>query len=187
MIIIGERTYVLNHLWHLITTPTQWTQQMERTMHMLTINSDEEDTPARYILDIGTVHPFKLCDVSIPSDNTGFVYLLCSTSDANYSYIGQCEQLDKRLDDHNSGNGAFGTSDYTKRPFHVAGFITGLKHYDETMRMSLEHHWQDNRDHMIAHKTVLNILDVGERLVMEKNQRNPHSDPIVFVRMISRA
>lgn len=182
MIIIGEETFAPEHLWTLIATSNQWTQQMERTLHMLSVNS-EGDAPERYTLPMGEVHPFRLCDAPLPSDNTGFVYMLCSMTDKEFTYVGECENLPIRLSQHNSGNGSFGTSK-ADGPFYVAGYICGMKHCTVSKRMSLEQHWKDDRDNMPYLRTVLNTLELGERIVYNENRFNPDRDPISFVRMI---
>ena len=142
MIIVGQRTFALQKIWDLITTPTQWTQTMDRILHMLSINSSGT-LPENNLPTLPDVHPFRIRDMSIPTDSTGFVYLLCSMKDNGYTYIGQCDVLSTRLNQHNSGHGSFGTSDSTKYPLFVAGYITGLRHYNPAGRMALESHWRN--------------------------------------------
>ena len=186
MVCIGHKSFALQKMWDLITTPNQWTQTMDRIIHMLSINSSGP-CPDHLLPSIPDVYPFRIRDMSIPIDSTGFVYLLCSMKDSGYTYIGQCQVLSTRLNDHNSGNGSLGTSDSSKYPLFVAGYITGLRHYSKQRREQLESHWQRDRDAMTRPKTVLNILDIGERLVQNKNisnMRNGDYDRIHFIRLV---
>ena len=184
MIVVGEKQFALEKMWNLIKTPTQWTQIMERTLHMLSINPDG-DTPDRCIVNIGDLYPFRVTDYILPTDSTGFVYLLCSMKKSEYTYIGQCDILPRRLDEHNTGNGSLGTSDPSIHPLFVAGYITGLRHYDIPSRMSLEYRWKAMRP---ANSAVMNVLNAGQRLVEDVNMANRLNgghEKLVFVSMIS--
>jgi predicted GIY-YIG superfamily endonuclease len=114
--------------------------------------------------------------------------LLGSTRDPNYHYIGECGDLLKRLEEHATSNGAFGTSYHSKKPFLVAVYITGMKHdYQDHERMSIERRWKNAHDCLTCRKSVLNIIDAGESLVQEINSqdhRNGIFEKLVFVKLV---
>lgn len=128
MICVGEKEDVISHLWLLICTPNQHTRYMERKLHMLSINS-EGSSPDRYTFSLDSVLPYRICEYQLPTTDTGFVYLIISMKKPTFTYIGQCKQLTKCLSDHNSGNGAFGTSDPSLPSFYIALDLSlGLSH-----------------------------------------------------------
>ena len=131
MIIVGVKSWVISKLWELIATPNQWTLMMENILDMLTINSDRDPSQAP-VLNYTGDFPFTLRNAFIPSDNTGFVYILFSRPNPNFIYIGKTENLTDRYRQHNAGNGAVGTSLPENLPYILAGYITGLQHYSRS-------------------------------------------------------
>ena len=190
MIIVGDVRFVTQKLWELITTANQWTQMMENILDMVTINSDGNHA-APHTLHYAQYFPFQLCDATLPTDSTGYVYLLVSYSNPNFTYIGQTQNLSQRFRQHQSGHGAVGTERAEDRPFYVAAYITGLIHYNTTKRMALESQWQHYRDQSIGRgdDDVFSIIDQGERVVRDQNANavvNGSPDRINFVRMVTR-
>ena len=53
MIIVGQKNWVVEKLWELITTANQWTQMMGNILEMVTINS-EGNTEMEHTLDYPT-------------------------------------------------------------------------------------------------------------------------------------
>ena len=53
--------------------------------------------------------PYRLRDVYLPQDNTGFVYMLISVRSIDFVYIGKTKNLIERLRVHNSGCGSSST------------------------------------------------------------------------------
>ena len=98
-------------------------------------------------LDI-TRHPYRAIDVELPTDSTGYVYLLLSLSDDSVTYIGQTSNLRRRLDQHNSGirkGGAAETDQIHLRPWAVYGFVCGFRR-EKQVRLQFEWQWQAVRD-----------------------------------------
>ena len=188
MIIVGQMHWVVNKLWELVTTTNQWTQMMENVLEMLTINSTGNPEMA-YTLDYPTHYPFRLRDATLPSDSTGYIYVLISYRNPHFTYIGQTQNLRQRLRRHNSGHGAYGTSRPEDRPFAIAGYISGLVHYTKAHRMSLESQWREYRN-QLTDDSRINIIAQGERIVHDQNanaQRMDNPDRINFVRLFSAA
>ena len=188
MVIIGDVRWVAQKLWELITTANQWTQMMESILDMVTINSDR-NREAPHTLRFAQHYPFRLCDASLPTDSTGYVYLLHSYSNPNFTYIGQTKNISQRFRQHQSGHGARGTERLEDRPFYVAAYITGLIHYTNVKRMSLESQWQYYRDRLVVagNDDPFQIIAQGERVVNDQNANADtigSPDRINFIRMI---
>ena len=123
----------------------------------------------------------------MPTDSTGFVYLLISFRNRHFTYIGQTENIVQRFWQHQSGRGAVGTERVEDQPFAIACYITGLVHYTKAQRMGLEQQWRHYQN-QLDNDDVFNIITQGERLVNDQNNNaviNGTPDRINFVRLIS--
>ena len=119
--------------------------------------------PLRYM-------PYNVRNTIIPTGGNGFVYVLMSLKDQNTTYIGQTENLMKRICQHNSGIGAYVTADPNLRPWHIIGFITGFEMNNRQERMQIECLWQSRRNLSGKHSiNPLDILNIGKRIVAMKN------------------
>ncbi len=49
------------------------------------------------VISVPSVYPYRISDFSLPSDFTGFVYMLVSVKDCSRTYVGQTENISKRL------------------------------------------------------------------------------------------
>ena len=112
-------------------------------------------------------------DVIIPSDNTGFVYLLVSTVDLKFLYIGSCFNLIARYSSHNSGFGSLQTAPASLRPWAILAYVSGFEGHRRNF-LDFERRW-------IARKIALQrqnssqfsieaILDLGETIALEFNE-----------------
>ena len=144
---------------------------MENILDVLTVNRypSELAENGSIVLDIPNNLPFSPRYAEYPSDDTGYVYILASYPNPQFSYIGQTTNLSKRFWKHQSGLGSFGTSRPGDQPFAVAGYITGPVHFSETGYMSLERQWRQHHD-MLQDKSVANIVDCGIHVAEEANQ-----------------
>ncbi len=191
-IIVGEMEFAINHMWELITKPTQWSLMMENILSIVTINGTDADAnafPWRYELDIPRNFPFRVCDAFLPTDDTGFVYILISLRDESFTYIGETDSIVNRLRNHNSGHGAIGTANPADRPFAVAAYISGLAHYDRRQRMSLENQWRYFRNNLDV-DDPFEIINQGRRIVQNENAaaaRMNRPEIINFVRLVRPA
>ena len=160
---------------------------MENILNMVTINSGDV-LPDSATLQHAEHYSFLPRDAPIPSNNTGYVYLLISRSNPHFSYIGQTANLVQRLRSHQSGNGAIGTADPANRPFGLAAYISGLGSYNTAMLMSFERQWRHYRN-QLGNDDVFNIIQQGERIVMDQNLTSAakgSSERLNFVEMVLR-
>ena len=125
-------------MWELITMFDQWTQYTQHALNIISVNR-EGNAQNQHIIDYPEVYPFRVQDITLPKDTTGFVYCLVSKRFMDQIYIAQTECLAQRLPQHNNGTEADGTADIRCRPWGVAEFIRGLSHMITSKRMSLEH------------------------------------------------
>ena len=187
-IIVGEMNFAVDKLWELVTTSNQWTQMMESVLNMVTINSNGPTEMPQHTLPFTDLYPFTLRGSSVlPTDSTGYVYLLISFRNRHFTYIGQTENIVQRFRQHQSGRGAVGTERVEDQPFAIACYITGLVHYTKAQRMGLEQQWRHYRN-QLDNDDVFNIITQGERLVNDQNNNaviNGTPDRINFVRLIS--
>ena len=175
-------------LWKLATTSNQWLYMLENILNALTINTIESDTNHNTsTVDFPENYPYKLWFTVLPSDSTGYIYILISKNNEDFTYIGETENLRQRFRQHQSGHGAFGTSNPADEPVYVSEYITGLAHFDTSQRMSLEHDWRIHRNNL-NDNCVSNIVNCGERIVSDVNVSaielgNPNR--LVFVRLVA--
>ena len=116
-------------------------------------------------------------------DNTGFVYILVSTKNTNYTYIGSCLCLHKRIQQHNSGFGAVQTAPASFRPWALLGCISGFQGED-TIRLQFENRWIREKDNLKESRrniTVEDILNLVPPLNEHCNSREDINVKLTFV------
>ena len=90
-IFVGDKSDTLEALKNLLTRKTQWTDYMEEVLELITVNATSNQHPvlpaSRRMSQ--SSFPYRICDVSLPQCNTGYVYMLVSMKDNNFSYIGK--------------------------------------------------------------------------------------------------
>ena len=87
-----------------------------------------------------SISVYRPRDVLLPSDRTGFAYILISTRDMNFLYIGSCYNLLARYTRHNTGFGALQTAPPSLRPWAVLGYACGFQG-NKQMFMEFERRW----------------------------------------------
>ena len=185
-IIVGEKRFAIQKMWELITIFDQWTKYTEHVLDIVTVNK-EGNNRNTHVFDYPNVYPFRLCDINIPKDATGFVYCLISKTDMNRIYIGQTLCLSQRLPQHNNGSGAQDTSDIRFRPWGVAAYICGLSHMNMSERMSLERQWKYLVENLRrrGQDYVFSWINAGSQIVEDYNSRDDMNENIRFIRCIS--
>jgi hypothetical protein len=113
IIFVGDKEGTLGALVQLIQRrTTQWTDSMDNVLNLVAIN-DGNDTNNIIPTDRHmnqTFFPFRICDVSLPQCNTGFVYFLISIQRQNFTYIGDTSNcIRTRLNQHNRDHGSLST------------------------------------------------------------------------------
>ena len=107
-IFVGDKNDTLTALKNLLTRKTQWTDYMEEVLQLITVGVNPHVLPARRVMTQATF-PYRICDVCLPQCNTGYVYMLMSVNDHNYSYIGKTLSIRRRIQQHYYGVGSVST------------------------------------------------------------------------------
>ena len=145
VIFVGDKNETILSLVDLIKRKSHWTDYMEQVLRLITLNLDEIDIVRTMTQN---TFPFRICDITLPQCNTGFVYFLISIRRQNYAYIGQTICLRNRIQQHNSGSGASSTEPSYLRPFAVMAYICGFDGR-RPLREYIERKWKERRDELI--------------------------------------
>lgn len=79
--IVGQRDDAIERLWNVITHRTQWTEYVDTLLDAWYVEGDglADERTSKNVFDMASEFPFKVCNITIPNSNSGFVYLLVST------------------------------------------------------------------------------------------------------------
>ena len=148
-IFVGEKDETLKALESILKTRTQWTDYMENVLKCVTINREQatmsqlEDSE-RYdaaVLNHST-YPYRICDISLPIDCSGYVYMLISLRSHDFVYIGKTKDLNARLRSHQSGYGSRQSQPEHLRPYAYFAYICGFNG-NEMMMFYIEKQWKE--------------------------------------------
>ena len=140
----------LDHLCELLLKTTQYGDYIDHLLNILNVDVIYNNIKPLEMQNF----PFRICDIEIPDDNSGFVYCLLSTQDYNTTYIGQTFNLRRRLKEHNSGYGAKQTEAEIFRPWALAAFVCGFKKQREYM-LQFEKRWEKDSTICEESKTII--------------------------------
>ena len=153
-IFVGDKHDTLAALKHLLTRKTQWTDYMDDVLELITVKNpiSQEVSPAttqtsRRIMNPSSF-PYRICDVILPQCNTGYVYMLLSMKDTNYTYIGKTLSIRRRIQEHNSGTGSTSTEPLHLRPYALFAYICGFDSNKDLLSY-IERVWKEKRNRMI--------------------------------------
>ena len=148
-IFVGNKQETLSALKNILLSKTQWTNFSEHVLSIITINHNRNSlSPIRVMSQ--NDFPFRICDISLPTSQTGFVYFLISVKDRSFTYIGETICIVQRLQQHNEGYGSSSTSPEHLRPYDVMGYICGAQLESSYLRLYLERRWKVNSDNLIS-------------------------------------
>ena len=173
-IFVGDKDDTLNALVELLLHRTQWTDYMENVLNIVDINTNNDGIAREpRVLDQQT-YPFRIADISVPEDSTGYVYMIVSLQTlSNFYYIGKTKKLIKRLRAHNSGYGSSSTIPTNLRPYGLFAYICGFDQ-NEILMFSVENQWKVRRDVLICQR----ILDpkswarAGQDIIISRRNNN---------------
>ncbi len=171
ILIVGEMHFAIERMYETLCIATQWTALMETLVENLSVTGDGTRGATRGLVDVANFFPWRIKDISLPMSNSGFVYLLISTRCPEQTYVGTTQNISVRLNEHNSGFGAEGTSCADYIPWFPAAYITNMAHLTKSERMGLESQWQSYNRHSVArgngHIEVL--IENGNRVAKRYN------------------
>jgi predicted GIY-YIG superfamily endonuclease len=174
LIFVGDKSQTLAALRHMLRLRAQFDDYMD---HVLRVLAGEESTVPVIELHEKDIYPFRPRDMPLPRDLTGFSYMLVSSRDWRTIYIGETNNLDKRLKQHNSGVGAKQTEPLRLRPWALVACVSGFQSDKNAMR-SFQNDWQARSRRMmdLGTRSVSTAVDAGIALVSEnRNGSGPLS------------
>lgn len=138
MIFVGNKNETLSCLREALKFRSQFDEYMEQILDVL---SGVPEIPR--VID-QSVHPFSPKNVALPPTGNGVVYLIVSCKDNRSTYIGQTNDMLRRLKEHNSGRGSKQTSPDHLRPWGLLAYVVGFEQNTRYMMM-FEKKWEQQR------------------------------------------
>ena len=76
--IVEPRSEASSIMWLVIERGDQWTGYIEMLLSRLTLHANRDSINDTTIVDYAVAYPYRVSDISVPTDKTGFVYFLVS-------------------------------------------------------------------------------------------------------------
>jgi GIY-YIG catalytic domain len=116
------------------------------------------------------LHPYRACHVEIPFNNGGFAYMLVSIKNPQVTYIGQCKNLYRRFEQHNSGKGGKTTNQTLLRPWGLLSYVAGFQGQLH-LQLRFENQWQNRRNLLTSMRavSVMEQSQLGLSLLREED------------------
>ena len=130
---VGNIKDTIDALKHMLRIKSQYSEYMNHVMEVLSFVNSHPDIPQPRIIQEHEHHPFRPCDVSLPTDDNGYVYILVSTRNYKTTYIGKTLNISVRIDQHNRGEGAIQTRPIQYRPWAVLTYVAGFDKDDHLL------------------------------------------------------
>jgi predicted GIY-YIG superfamily endonuclease len=135
---VGDKNDTANALREALSIESPWAKHIQErlgALDILTTDAWREIT--------NEFHPYAPRTCTIPDVSSGFVYMLVSGANFHTCYIGETNNLLRRIGEHNTGAG----SNFTRRtylmPWLLLAFVTGFSdEYAEELRRNFETKWQ---------------------------------------------
>ena len=146
MIFVNENeSDTVNALCNLLTKESQFSRYMVALLKSLTSGAPPDITMFSSLDQSANERrqclPFRPCDVVIPTNNSGYSYMLISLRDRDTVYIGATRNLYRRLREHNAGVRAEGTRPEYLRPWGLLAYVTGFEE-DTRLCFVFERYWK---------------------------------------------
>ena len=143
-IFVGDKAETLEALESVLRNRTQWTDHMENILKMVTINQNggfiENDEDTRGVVRFST-HPYRMNDIELPRDSSGYVYMLISIQTRDFFYIGKTKDLNEQLRSHQSGHGSQTSCPDHLHPYAFFAYICGFNG-NNLMMLYVEQKWK---------------------------------------------
>jgi predicted GIY-YIG superfamily endonuclease len=167
---VGIPADTADALWKALDDTSQFAEYMEHLINELLHRPSAQEHRG---IDIPRFFPFRPIDYHLPTDNSGYAYILASLSpnaNGQVTYIGQAKNLASRFEKHLRGVGAAPTRDPLLQPWVMLGFVCGFEGVETSAREYFEKLWQATRDNrnVLRATTPLDanqIVDLGEEIV----------------------
>jgi predicted GIY-YIG superfamily endonuclease len=179
IIFVGDRQETVDAILQVIQIRSQYSEYMDHIVRVLSDVGDSRNRIREVPALNQSLHPFRPIDVVVPNDPSGYCYILLSMRDRRVTYIGETKRLVKRIEEHNSGYGSEGSSDYRLRPWALLAFVSGFDGNHRAM-LAFEYQWKMARD--FHHLTdPMQIADLGRRLIADWGERNSDGPNLRYI------
>jgi len=176
IIFVGPPGDTVNALASVLQQRSQFSEYISHLLCRLSTDANPDGTDAPIEVSFEN-HPYRPVDVEIPYDNSGYSYLLVSLRHPSVTYIGQTNNIRRRLREHNSGYGARQTSDERLRPWALLTFVCGFEG-DRRAQVEFEKRWQVMRSLEQARVgsalTPTMIGQLAGTVALQLNRRRSH-------------
>ena len=177
IIFAGDPDLTADAIVDVLTQTTQYFDYMRHVLKAFLASSSEERQHDPPIINLAS-HPFRPIDVELPTDTTGYCYMISSLQQPDVTYIGETSNLGRRIDQHNSGSGAIQTASLHLRKWILVCFVAGFGN-NKVARKAFEKQWQHNREQrrrlLGRHLTTDDLITIGSNLAAA------HDEELTFV------
>lgn len=168
----GKERETAEFLYSLLMQTTRFRRYIDYLLDMLCSKAPAlTDNPKQTIQLNQYNHYLRIRDVPLPSDNTGYVYILISTVNLVSTYIGSTANLVERLKDHNSGYGGRQTAPSSLRPWAILAYVTGFD-ADEASYKTFETLWLAAKNRYVTDPTlqpsVQGVVELANDILQEE-------------------
>ncbi len=160
IIFVGDKKETSNALSELLTKRSQYTEYTNSLLR--TLSTKICDLSHMQTLNL-SLYPYRALDYDMPSTSCGFVYLLQSLSPYmdHSTYIGETNNLIRRVREHNQLRGSNSTKNPLLLPWGLVCFVTGFSSTCSRTRKVFEMLWKVERDKQKQfHKRNLSIDEI---------------------------
>ena len=168
VIFVGDKQKNLEMIRRVLSIRTQFSEYTDRILAVAAGETPDEITLTH------VTYPYRPRDEPLQYSSAGFCYLIVSSRTWTTTYIGQTVDLNRRMRDHNSGQGARETRG--RGPWLLLAYVEGFGD-DETARRHFENDWQEAARYGYAEMrqhgripSVMNIVNAAEDLVRVARQ-----------------
>jgi GIY-YIG catalytic domain len=174
----GNPVETANALWEVLCRTSQFAEYIAHLLDNLIVRTNssqcENSLQPLPVPRINfNLHPFRNIDVTIPSDTSGYVYILVSKREPSITYIGQTDDLTQRLRAHYAGRAAKQTSIEHLRPWGLLGFVAGFGFdHNGQDRKAFEAQWKRKRDAAPTNLNADMVARLAEQVILERQQRD---------------
>ena len=163
LMFVGNREATINAILNALSKPHPHLTKINNLIERL---CNENQTPV--IIPHPTI--YRPRDATIPALRC--VYLLVSTKFHDITYIGETDNLSRRLYQHNLGKGSSGTRIAMLMPWALIAYVVGFE--TRQSRQMFEARWQQQRPRRRTYgNTTTMLLDHALQLMSEWQQRHP--------------
>ena len=118
--VTNDNNDAINAMMHLLQMPSRWAAHIDQVLQSLD-SSALGPRAIRHQLDLQPTG----CEI-IPTSDIGFVYVLVSTTDPKFAYVGETSSIRRRLREHNTGHGSRFTQNPALRPWALLALVSGF-------------------------------------------------------------